>query len=119
MAATSLADRLEVTARLGKGAFAFVYRGRLGEKEVAIKVLRVDPSDPDGRCDGAARTAYRLFCREAAVAKALGHHGCGPAFLPDLWWRRSPPPAAPRRRAGTGTAAAAVKLPPPPRRRRA
>jgi serine/threonine protein kinase len=76
MAAVSHADKLEVTSRLGRGAFAVVYRGRMGEKDVAIKVLRSDPNDADGLRDEASRTAYRLFCREAAVAKALGHHRC-------------------------------------------
>ena len=62
---------LEVLKRIGKGAFGAVYLGRVGEREVAVKVLTSDLKDTN---DEAAQLAYKLFVREAAVLKTLGAH---------------------------------------------
>jgi len=48
-----------------------VFAGRMGEREVAVKVLT---SDLKNTQDEAAQLAYKLFVREAAVLKTLGAH---------------------------------------------
>ena len=64
-------EKLEVLKKVGKGAFGVVFAGRMGEREVAVKVLTADLKDTQ---DGAAQLAYKMFVREAAVLKTLGTH---------------------------------------------
>ena len=73
-------DKLEITSRLGRGAFAVVYKGKMGVREVAVKVLTT-PDDLNSQPNEAAKLAYNLFCREAKVLKTLGHHACVPAIF--------------------------------------
>ena len=66
---TLLADRYEVIRQLGSGSFGhtFLARDREQDRQVAVKVF-----NPQAATDWKAQ---QLFEREAAVLRALRHHG--------------------------------------------
>lgn len=78
-----LADRYEIVRDIGRGSFGrtFLARDRTGERDVAIKMLERSP-----RVD---LKGMELFEREAAVLRAVRHHGIPEVFdlLRDTWDR--------------------------------
>jgi len=71
--ATSLEGRCRVDALLGEGGMAIVYRGHDEKhgREVALKVLRPEVSEPLGR---------ERFLREIRLAASLSHPHILPLF---------------------------------------
>ena len=69
-----LRSDIELGTQLGEGSFAIVYRGKLKEEEVAIKVIKMQNDNDDNMdTDEILRNRFAEFRREVSLMSGLDH----------------------------------------------